>query len=131
MAHPNAELARRELEAVNSGDLETLREIYAEDFVFRYPGRNPLAGEYRGFEGLQEFAERIGDVAGEQVEREAHAILADEEHAIQLLTVRATRKDGRSHAWNAVVVLHARGGRFNQAWIHIDDQYALDEFLSG
>ena len=47
------------------------------------------------------------------------------------MTVRATRKDGRNHQWNAVVVLHARGGRFDEAWIHVDDQYALDEFLSG
>lgn len=131
MAHPNAELARRELDAVNSGDLDALRELYTEDFVFHYPGRNPLAGEHRGFAGLQRFAEKIGDLVGESIEREAHAFVADDEHAIQLLTVSATRKDGQSHRWNAVVVLHVRDGKFNEAWIHVEDQYALDEFLSG
>ncbi len=131
MAHPNAELARRELDAVNSGDLATLRDIYTEDFIFHYPGRSPLAGDHRGFEGLQRFAEKIGEIAGDSLEREAHAIVADDEHAVQLLTVRGTRKDGRSHEWNSVVVLHVVGGRINEAWIHVDDQYALDEFLGG
>ncbi|HWC32083.1 MAG TPA: nuclear transport factor 2 family protein [Actinomycetota bacterium] len=131
MAHSNADLARRELQAVNAGDLAALREIYTEDFVFHYPGRSPLAGDYRGFDGLRDFAEKVGDVAGEQMEREAHAIVADDEHAVQLLTVRATRKDGRTHEWNAVVVLHLRDGKFNEAWVHVDDPYAHDEFLSG
>ena len=131
MAHPNAELAARELEAVNRGDLDALRDIYTEDFVFHYPGRNPLAGDYSGFDGLEEFARKIGEIAGESVERDAHAIVADDDHAVQLLTVRATRKDGRSHEWNAVIVLHAKDGKFSEVWAHVADQYALDEFLSG
>ena len=130
MTHPNAELARRELDAVNSGDLETLREIYTEDFVFHFPGRNPLSGDYRGSEDLAEYARKVGDIVGEDIHREAHAIVADDEHAVQLLTVRATRKDGRSYEWNSVVVLHAANGRFSEAWVHVADPYALDDFLS-
>lgn len=131
MTHPNAELAGRELDAVNAGDLDALRDLYTEDFVFHYPGRNALSGDYRGFDGLREFAEKIGDLVGDSIEREAHAMVADDDHAVQLMTVRATRKDGRRHQWNAVVVLHVRDGKFNEAWVHVDDPYALDDFLGG
>jgi ketosteroid isomerase-like protein len=29
-----------------------------------------------------------------------------------------------------VVVMHIRDGKIAESWVHIDDQYGLDEFLS-
>jgi hypothetical protein len=26
--------------------------------------------------------------------------------------------------------MHVRGGKFSEVWLHIDDQYGLDEFLN-
>jgi hypothetical protein len=48
---------------------------------------------------------------------------------VQLLTVTASAH-GESHTWRAVVVMHVRDGKISEAWIHIDDQYALDDFVN-
>jgi ketosteroid isomerase-like protein len=51
MAHPNEELVRRGYQAFATGDVATLNELFADDIVWHAPGRNQLAGTYRGKEG--------------------------------------------------------------------------------
>jgi|SRR3990172_597686 len=126
--HPNEELARRELEALNAGDMEAVAEFYADDFVLHYPGRNPLAGDYRSF---QEFLAKLGPLMGEDgaITRELHDALGSDDHAVQLLNVTANAR-GSSYSWQGVIVMHTRDGKISEAWIHIGDQYGLDEFLN-
>jgi ketosteroid isomerase-like protein len=125
--HPNEELARRELTAIEADDATALESFYAEDFVLHYPGRNPLSGEH----GLDGFIGRIGTLLGEDgsIRRETHDVLGSDDHAVQLLRVTANAK-GRSHTWRAAVVLHIRDGQMSEGWISVDDQYALDDFLN-
>jgi hypothetical protein len=120
-------LARRELELIETGDEAGLRDLYADDFVVHYPGRNPLAGDH----SLEGFLERIGSLLGDDgtVTRELHDAFGSDEHAVQLLNVTANAK-GRTHSWQAAVVYHVRDGRFSEAWISVRDQYALDGFLN-
>jgi ketosteroid isomerase-like protein len=129
MAHPNEELLRREAEASATG-ASLQEEFYTEDHVLHYPGKSTFAGEYRGHEGLAAFGRKISEVAS-SVERELHDALANDEHGVQLLTVRGERKDGRKHEWRAVWVCHFRDGKISESWGHIADQEALDEFLAG
>jgi ketosteroid isomerase-like protein len=125
--HPNEALARQELELIKAGGGAVPAELYADDFVLHYPGRNPLAGDH----SLAGFVEAIGSLLGEDgtVTRELHDVFGSDEHAVQLLNVTADAK-GRSHSWQAAVVYHVRDGRFSEAWISIRDQHALDDFLN-
>jgi len=125
--HPNEALARREMELLRAGDLEALEDIYAPDLVIHYPGRNPLSGSHLVQEFLSRFEALLGDGT---LTRELHDALGSDDHAVQLLRVSVSAQ-GRSHSWNAVAVLHVRDRRFSECWIHVDDQYALDEFLNG
>ena len=44
------------------------------------------------------------------------------------MTATAT---GRTHSWDAVVVMHTRDGKISEAWaVTIQDIHALDEFLN-
>lgn len=124
--HPNELLARREIDLINSGDVETLGELYADDLVVHYPGKNPLAGLHSVQEFLAKFETVLRDGT---IKRELHDALGTDDHAVQLLRVTASAR-GRSHSWNAVAVLHVRDGKFSECWIHVDDQYALDDFLN-
>jgi uncharacterized protein len=124
--HPNEQLARRELDLINSGDWDALQELYTEDFVVHYPGRNPLSGAH----SLGDFVDAMeGLLAGGTITRELHDALGTDDHAVQLLRVTGNAQ-GHTHTWNAAVVLHVREGRFSEAWINVDDQYGLDEFLN-
>lgn len=126
--HPNEALARRELEVLEAGDMEGLRELYTDDFVLHYPGRNPLSGDHTSF---PEFLAKLGPLMGEgsSVKRELHDAFGSDEHAVQHLTVTANAQ-GRSHTWEAVITMHVRDGKISEAWIMVRDQYALDEFLN-
>lgn len=94
--HPNEELVRREIELVNSGDLAALDEIYADDMVFHYPGRNPLAGDYHSADDFLTKAQQL--LGTGTLKRELHDAFGSDDHAIQLLQVRADVGD-RSHSW--------------------------------
>jgi uncharacterized protein len=124
--HPSEALARREIDLLEAGDLDALAEVYAPDLVIHYPGRNPLSGSHSLDELVSKFEALLGDGT---LERELHEALGTDDHAVQLLRVTASAQ-GRTHSWNAVAVLHVRDGRFSECWIHVDDQYALDEFLN-
>ena len=86
--HPNEELARRELEALESGDLDAAAALYADDLILHYPGRNPLAGDHRDLDG---FLERFRSLLGEDgtITRELHDVLGSDDHAVQLIAVEA------------------------------------------
>jgi ketosteroid isomerase-like protein len=125
--HANESLARCEIELVSRGDVEGLQRLYAEDCAFHYPGNNPLAGTHRG---LPAFVARLEEAfEGATITRELHDALGTEDHAVQLLRVTATA-GGRAHTWHAVWIMHVRDGQFSEAWVQVDDQYALDGFLN-
>lgn len=132
MTHPNEELARSEMEAALRGDFEGMLAYYTDDVVLHYPGRNALSGTYRGKDGLREWARRIDELLGTEgsLSRTLHDILANDNHAVQLVSVDARRADGRSASWNAAVVMHVRAGRISEIWLHIDDPYTVDELLA-
>lgn len=125
--HPNEALARQEMELIRAGDLGALDDVYASDLVIHYPGRNPLSGTHSAQQFLARFEALLGDDGS--LTRELHDALGSDDHAVQLLGVTASAR-GRSHSWNAVAVLRVRDGRFSECWIHVDDQYALDDFLN-
>ena len=125
--HPNEALARHEIDLLEAGDDAGVADLYAPDFVLHYPGRNPLAGTYRD---VRDFLAKIADLfEGGTVRRELHDALGTDAHSVQLLRVRAEAK-GRTHTWEAVIVMHVAHGKFTEAWFHFADQYALDEFLT-
>ena len=132
MSQANVDLARSEMDAAMRGDLEAMLGHYTEDAVLHYPGRNALSGTYQGKDGIRAWMDKIGDVMGEtgSLERTLHDVLASDEHAIQLVSVKARRADGRTASWNAAVVMHVRDGKISEIWLHIDDLYAVDELLA-
>jgi hypothetical protein len=128
MAHPSEELARSEMEATLRGDIEGMLDHYTDDIVLHYPGRNPLSGIHRGKDGLRAWIEKVGELLGEEgsLTRTLHDVVAGDDHVVVLVSVDATRSDGRSASWNAALVMHVRDGKIGEVWVTIDDPYAVD-----
>ena len=55
---------RRGYQAFNSGDVDTLLDIFAADVVQHVPGDGPLAGTYKGPEAVLSYYARISDLTG-------------------------------------------------------------------
>jgi ketosteroid isomerase-like protein len=77
---------------------------------------------------LQFFA-RLFELTGGTLSLELHDVLANDEHAVELVTVRGERV-GKQLTDNETVVYHFRDGKASEVWVQSTDLYALDEFFS-
>ena len=127
-AQEKAAIIRRGYELFNSGNIEGLTDIVAEDAVWHVGGRNRLSGEKRGRDAIFAFFGQLGELTGGTFRAELHDVIAGEEHAVGLHTSTGER-DGRRLSVHAVLVFHLRDGTVVEAWEHYDDSRAVDEFL--
>jgi ketosteroid isomerase-like protein len=125
--HPNAETFRRGYTAFQTGDLDTVRSLFAPDIVWNVPGRNRFAGAHRGVDDVinlfvQQFQETDGTF-----KVEVHDILANDEHAVALATASAER-GGKSVSDRYTHVAHFKDGKVTEAWIFDEDPSKFDDF---
>ena len=59
-ADENAAIIRRGYEAFNTADINTLTELFAENAVWRTPGRGSLAGDHEGREATFAYFGQLG-----------------------------------------------------------------------
>src|SRR5579872_4560042 len=129
MAHPNEELMRKGYEAFGRGDLDTVREVFAEDIVWHAPGRSPLAGDYEGVDAVFEQFGKIFEMTNGTFNLEIHDVLANDEHVVVLLTAHGER-EGKTLDDKSVQVWHIEDGKAKEQWLTSGDPYANDEFWS-
>ena len=124
MAHPNAELMRRFFEAIQAGDRSTITECLADDVVMHVPGKNSVAGTYKGKEQFAGAMAKADQLAG-GLQRELHDIVSSDDHVVALVGLKSTR-EGRVLTWNGANIWHVRGGKLAELWLLSDDQEATD-----
>jgi ketosteroid isomerase-like protein len=129
LAHVNEDLVSRAYEAFATGDMATLNELFADDIVWHAPGRNELAGTFRGKDEVFANLQKNMELTGGSFKLDIHAILADDEHAVTLLRASGER-EGKALNDNTVQVFHIKDGKLTESWLHPSDAYASDEFWS-
>ena len=130
MAHPNADLVREQFAAFERGDMDALRNQYwTDDTRWHVPGRGPFAGDYEGPEQVLQVYARLFELTSGTLSIELHDVLANDEHAVALVTARGER-GGKQLNDNMVETYHFRDGKISETWTQSTDQYAQDEFWS-
>jgi ketosteroid isomerase-like protein len=130
MAHPNEDLVREGYAAFGRGDIDALRRnFFAEDSTTTSPARALLGGDYEGVAHVLEWLGRQFELSGGTISAEVHDVVANDEHAVALITVRGERA-GKQLEDNGVQVFHFRDGRVSEIGSHPADLYAVDEFWS-
>ncbi len=107
--HPNALLLRRLYDAFGEGELDVITGSLTEDFALHVVGRNPLAGDYAGKDGLLFFLGKSVVVVGDTLKIVLDAVLADDELAVAFERVTAHR-EGKSLDVQDVTVYRFRDG---------------------
>lgn len=126
MAHRNAELVREGFSAFQRGDMEKLDEMFAEDASWHSSGNNPLAGDLQGKKEIFENFGRVQQLS-DTFEQKIHDILANDDHAIALVNVKATR-EGKELDGNQVFVFHVENEKVKSVWLHNYDDRETDDF---
>jgi uncharacterized protein len=129
MAHPNEVLAREANAAFSRGDMDALSQYWAEDIRWHQPGRSLLAGDSDGAAQILGLFGRVFELSGGTLSAELRDVLASDEHAVMLITLRAERA-GKHFEDNTVQVIRIRGGKATEIWNYPADQYGWDEFWS-
>lgn len=60
--HPNSLLVHQCLQAVQRGDTETLRALWAEDIVWHVQGASPWHGDIQGVDAVFEYLAQVGEI---------------------------------------------------------------------
>src|SRR5262249_39179662 len=89
--HPNVARIRDGYTAFAKGDFAVLNDLFAEDLLWHDAGRNQLSGEYRGREAVFGLFGKIVEITEGSFRADLHAVLADDEHAVALVVITASR----------------------------------------
>lgn len=129
MDHPNAELGRRFLRALDEQDFNTVEALVADDVLAHFPGANKVSGTYKGRDELFGVFAKADELTDGTFERDLHDVAASDDHVVILVAVRA-RRDGKTFTWNGANVWHVRDGKLTEVWLLSDDQTATDQALA-
>ena len=121
----NVQLLRSALDAFNSGNAQAAADLMTDDIEWHEIGRaEPIVGK-------QALAARFAGALPEwEISVEMHDALANEEHAVALVTATA-RMGGRSLTYRTAEIYHIRDGKISARWAFSDDTAAINEFFAG
>jgi len=122
------ELIRSYFDAVRTDHSQTAT-LYAPNATLHYIGRHILGGVYQGPAEILELFRRSREAFRGTQRLELHDVVANDRHAVALLSGSAER--GGSHLkWQRVVVFHLQNGLILEQWIHDSDQHVIEEALA-
>ena len=124
--HPNVAKLRAAAEAMEqSGDLTSQIDMIDDDVVWHEIGSDqPIRGK-------QALAERFsGMPEGAGIKIDTHDILANDEHAIALVTATATMGD-QELVYRTAEIYHIRDGKITERWAFSDDTDRINKFFGG
>jgi hypothetical protein len=125
----NEALIRRGYELFNSGNLETMKDLFSEEVVWHVAGRSRLSGEKLGRDATFGYFAQIGELSGGTFRAAVHDVVASDEHTLGVHTSTGTRL-GRQLNLHTVLLFHIRDGKAVEVWEHVEDSQAFDEFIA-
>ena len=103
-----------------------LRALLHPDVEWHVPGRNAIAGDYRGIDDVMAyFARRRDRAAGTFRMHPGEVLVGDGDHAA-VLTDGTAVLDGREERWSTVGLYRFAGGRIAGCWLLPLDPEAFD-----
>ena len=122
--HPNATLVREMNDALMSGDFAAMANYLADDVVWHEIGNpEPVHGKA----ALVARWGQMGD-AGGQFSVDLHTALANDDHAVALVTATVSG-GGRSFSYRTAEIYHVHGGKITERWAFSDDTEAINKFF--
>lgn len=116
--------------ALEAADGPAIAELLADDVVYHFPGRSPLAGTYQGKAEIMGLFRSIAATLGAPPGLRSHDVLASEAHALDL-AIHSAKRGGRPFEWRAIRLYHfGEGGLVTEIFLTIEDLHAFDEYLA-
>ena len=123
------EIMERYVAAARRGDFDTAFAMFAEDIVFRIPGRSSFAGEHRGRERAMAYINAARALSREhEVQVEVVDALTSADR-FALIVVERFHRDGEIVEIRRANVYRVRGEEIDDIWIFEGDQYEANALM--
>ena len=123
----NLQLMRRTLDAFLSNDGPTLAQVFSPDVVWRVPGKNFLARDYRGQNEVFGFFGQLLELTGGTFRVESLDMLANESGGVFVDRLTAER-DGKKLDVRLLLYVVIRDGQIIEGFDHFHSEHAWDAF---
>ncbi|HEX5069363.1 MAG TPA: nuclear transport factor 2 family protein [Vicinamibacterales bacterium] len=124
----NEAIHKRQLDAFQKGDLDTVMSQFSPDAVWHLPGKSLLAGDHKGIDAIRGFLTRaVAETQGTFRLELLDAAYSDN-NIFQWNRITASR-GGRSLNERELLVFTVRNGKIVEVH-HRPEQQLLDEFYS-
>jgi len=120
-------VVRRAYGDFESGDLDLLAVVMAQDVVWHEPGRSPLAGDYKGPAAVLGFLRQLQARSGGTFKIEVLDVLSEPERAVVLQRETASRS-GSTLDVVVAVDFEIHHGKITEVTVYQADTYQFDEF---
>jgi ketosteroid isomerase-like protein len=126
----NVAIMQRAYDAFNTGDIDTLVELFDESVVWHLPGRSAMANDYQGRDATLGYFGQIGQETGGTFRAELQHLLADDDDRVVGVQRSTGDRDGKHLDVGNAIVFQLKDGRVTDGREHFEDLYAWDEFWS-
>jgi len=123
-------LVRRGYEAFNTGDVDTLTELFMESASWHTPGRGPLAGVHEGRDATLAYFGELGVQTGGTLRADLQHVAGDGDGCVIAIHHNSGDRDGKHLEVDCCIVFELKDGRITEGREHFNDLYAWDEFWS-
>jgi ketosteroid isomerase-like protein len=113
------------------GPPEPLRALLADDVAWVVPGRNAIAGEYRGIDEVMAYFAQRRELATGTFRMHPGDLLAGDGDHVAVLTDGTATIGGVERRWSTVGLYRLHLGRVAACWLLPLDQGAFDAIWSG
>ena len=119
---------RRGYKAFADNDIETLSEVIPENAVWHIPGRNRLAGEYRGRDAVFTYFRKLAQATGGTLNVELIHAAGDDEYTIAVHRTTATVNGHDVESFD-VLLDRLENGEAVETWLWSGSPYEFDELF--
>jgi ketosteroid isomerase-like protein len=112
------------------GPPDPLHDVLTDDIVWIVPGRNAIAGEYRGLDAVIDYFTRRRALADRSFRMHPGDLLVGEGYHVAALTGGTATIDGVEHRWSTVGLYRLRDDRVAACWLLPLDAAAFDAIWS-
>ena len=126
--HPNITRLEELSAAWARGDMDAAAQFWTDDAVWRVPGRNVLAGTYRGRAQIDDVSRRFVEMSGGTLRLDPLETIADDGHIVVVWRATASRDGQTLDVEDANAILVDGNGKFTECWWLPNDQVAFDRF---
>ena len=123
-AHPDAEMVRNAMEALERQDIESFGDAIDDDVVWH------MIGTPEPVRGKAALAQAFGIESRDYtITAELHDVTASDDHVIALVKAHATRGD-QTLDYDTAEIFHLRDGKIAERWAFADDTARIAEFFA-